>query len=170
MYSELSEVNTNCWIHVFVTAFFLLVHWSMVAYASKLYSNRQSNELETEFIPSFPCKGILIFQTASGKSFRVPNRLAVTTVPIGTEGSMESNVHGVNRGFIVKHDDQMGNLQYMCSTGSCECERPETYHTDGVMIPVSDEDYEESSGSDSDYISEGDIASQATTNTISTIE
>ncbi len=162
MYSNISETNQNCLIHVFFTSLFLIVHWSMVLYSAKFYYNKKKLDVEKEFIPSLPCKGRLLFQTPSGKIFELPERLSVTTLSTGS-------VHGVHGGYIVTHDDQMGNLQYMCSTGQCGCERPQNRYTDGVVIPNSDEDYEESSGSESDYISDGDVASEATTGVISTI-
>ena len=165
MFEVMSEKNANCWLHIFVVIFFLFVSYAVTYY---VHGNIKTDlKVETSFIPSLPCKGRLLFQASNGSIFELPDRLSVITLRSGSE----STVHGVHNGYIVRHDDQMGNLQFICSTGQCGCETQEGIHTNGVLIPESDQEYEESIISDSESeISEGDIISQATTTNISVYE
>lgn len=162
MFEFMSENNTNCWLHIFVVIFFIFVSYAVT------YNGNSKTEIQvqTSFIPSLPCKGRLLFQTSDGSLFELPDRLSVITL----RSESGSTVHGVHNGYIVRHDDQMGNLQFVCSSGQCDCETRHGIDVNGVLITESDGEYEETTITDSESVSDRDINSQASTTSISVYE
>ena len=155
----MTEKEISAWIYIAVCIISYMIGY-LVAYYINLNNTKETDvQIETSFIPRLPCNGRIYLQTSSGAMFEIPERLSVIRIHQGSN----SMVHGVHNGYIVSHDDQMGNLQYMCSTGQCGCEP----RIDQDVIEESDEDYQESSGSEDGTISDAGVVSQATTTVMS---
>lgn len=158
--ANLTEKDIHIWIYISVSIISYMIGY-MISYSINLNLNKKKDteiQIESSFIPRLPCNGRIYLQTSSGVMFEIPERLSVIRIHEGSN----SIVHGVHNGYVVSHDDQMGNLQYMCSTGQCGCE---TIQDDGV-VEESDGDYQESSGSEDESISDAGLVSQATTTNI----
>jgi hypothetical protein len=157
--SNITEQEISVWIYIAVSIVSYMLGY-IIAYHIHLKNKKETElQIETSFIPRLPCNGRIYLQTSRGVMFEIPERLSVIRIHEGSD----SIVHGVHNGYIVSHDDQMGNLQYMCSTGQCGCEP----RIDQDVIEESDEDYQESTGSEDETISDEGLVSQATTTVMS---